>query len=94
MHAPPSTLVGYSTQPGNVAYDGTLNTTRPGLGIGVKLNVADEIQAVPTSEFPRPARRPAYSVLDVERFEALVGRAVEPWIAGLAAYLDDPGGLP
>ncbi|MEM8975113.1 MAG: caspase family protein [Pseudomonadota bacterium] len=23
MHAPPSTLIGYSTQPGNVAYDGT-----------------------------------------------------------------------
>lgn len=51
------------------------------------LNIAAEVEPVPTSEFPRPAQRPAYSVLDVTRFEAAVGRSVEPWIAGLAAYL-------
>lgn len=62
--------------------------------IARSLNIAEEILAVPTSEFPRPAHRPAYSVLEIERFEALVGRSVEPWIAGLTAYLDDPGGLP
>jgi len=62
--------------------------------IARSLNIADEILAVPTSEFPRPASRPAYSVLDVERFEAVMGRSVEPWIAGLTAYLDDLGGLP
>ena len=55
-------------------------------------NMAAEVLPVPTSEFPRPAHRPAYSVLDVDRFEHAVGRRVEPWIAGLAAYLsgDDP----
>ena len=42
---------------------------------------------VRTSEFPRPAPRPAYSVLDTEHFEAQVGRRVEPWVAGLTAYL-------
>ncbi len=41
----------------------------------------------PTSEVPRPAPRPAYSVLDTKRFETAVGRRVEPWIAGLTAYL-------
>lgn len=50
-------------------------------------NPAIEVRPIPTSEFPRPARRPSYSVLDVSRFEALVGRRVEPWVAGLAAYL-------
>ena len=42
---------------------------------------------VPTSEFPRPAQRPAYSVLDTRLFETAVGRRVETWISGLAAYL-------
>ena len=42
-----------------------------------------EIAAISSSEFPRPARRPAYSVLDVERYETIVGRPVEPWRSGL-----------
>ncbi len=42
---------------------------------------------VTTSEFPRPAKRPAYSVLDPSHFETTVGRRVEPWLAGLTAYL-------
>ncbi len=43
---------------------------------------------VTTAEFPRPAPRPAYSVLDVARFEQAVGRPVETWQAGLGAYFD------
>jgi dTDP-4-dehydrorhamnose reductase len=39
------------------------------------------------AEFPRPAVRPAWSVLDVHRFETAVGRRVEPWEMGLSEYL-------
>lgn len=46
-----------------------------------------DVLPVTTAEFPRPAPRPAWSVLDVERFESLVGRRVEPWVWGLADYL-------
>jgi dTDP-4-dehydrorhamnose reductase len=46
-----------------------------------------EVVPVTTQEFPRPAPRPAYSVLDVSRFEAAAGRRVEAWEAGLADYL-------
>ncbi|HKV09048.1 MAG TPA: dTDP-4-dehydrorhamnose reductase [Thermoanaerobaculia bacterium] len=51
--------------------------------------VSPEAQVLPvsTAEFPRPAPRPAYSVLAVDRFEAAVGRPVEPWEAGLSEYL-------
>lgn len=48
---------------------------------------AVEVEPVTTREFPRPAPRPAWSVLDVSRFEAAVGRRVEAWEAGLADYL-------
>jgi dTDP-4-dehydrorhamnose reductase len=46
-----------------------------------------EVVPVTTAEFPRPAPRPAYSVLDVSRFETVTGRRVEPWERGLSEYL-------
>jgi len=46
-----------------------------------------EVVPLTTAEFPRPAPRPAYSVLDVTRFEECVGRPVEPWERGLAETL-------
>jgi dTDP-4-dehydrorhamnose reductase len=48
-----------------------------------------EIEVVPvtTAEFPRPAPRPAYSVLDVTRFEEITRRRVEPWREGLEETL-------
>jgi len=46
-----------------------------------------EVLPVASDEFPRPAPRPAYSVLDVERYESLTGQGVEPWGLGLVEYL-------
>jgi dTDP-4-dehydrorhamnose reductase len=46
-----------------------------------------EVAAVTTAEFSLPAPRPAYSVLDVARFEEIAGRRVEPWEGGLAETL-------
>jgi dTDP-4-dehydrorhamnose reductase len=42
---------------------------------------------VASAEFPRPARRPAYSVLDGARLTRVLGRPLRPWRAALADYL-------
>ncbi|MBP7586502.1 MAG: dTDP-4-dehydrorhamnose reductase [Thermoanaerobaculia bacterium] len=55
--------------------------------IARRLDPAVEVVPIPTSEAPRPAPRPAFSVLAVDRFEQLAGRNVESWQDGLAKHL-------
>ncbi len=44
------------------------------------------VAPVTTDQFPRPARRPAYSVLSTERYERITGVAPDSWREGLAEY--------
>jgi dTDP-4-dehydrorhamnose reductase len=44
------------------------------------------IRPVTTAEFPRPARRPAYSVLSTKRYEEITGNQPASWKEGLEAY--------
>jgi dTDP-4-dehydrorhamnose reductase len=45
------------------------------------------VSPVSSSEFPRPAARPAYSVLSTERYERITGLKPESWEEGLREYL-------
>lgn len=45
------------------------------------------VRPVTTAEFPRPARRPAYSVLSTKRWETITGNTPASWTEGLEAYL-------
>ena len=45
------------------------------------------IKPVTTDEFPRPAKRPAYSVLSTERYQRLTGVGPASWREGLREYL-------
>jgi dTDP-4-dehydrorhamnose reductase len=45
------------------------------------------IHPVSSEEFPRPARRPAYSVLSTGRYEELTGVTADSWREGLREYL-------
>ncbi|MFO0974286.1 MAG: dTDP-4-dehydrorhamnose reductase [Phycisphaerae bacterium] len=49
--------------------------------------LATPVHPCSTAEFPRPARRPANSVLDTSRYESIVGFPMRPWQTGLAEYV-------
>lgn len=48
---------------------------------------ATDVTPVRSSAFPRPAKRPAYSVLSTERYERITGVKPESWEEGLREYL-------
>jgi len=51
--------------------------------------VGDQVTVtpVPSDTFPRPAKRPAYSVLSTDRYERITGANPESWEEGLREYL-------
>ena len=57
---------------------------------GLSIKVAPEaIEAVPTSAFPTPARRPANSRLDTHKLRETFGIALPPWQAGVDRMLTE-----
>lgn len=75
-----SGLVHYQNRPAVSWYEFAREIAR-------RLDPEVEVTPIPTSEAPRPAPRPAYSVLAVDRFEKLAGRSVESWQDGLTCHL-------
>lgn len=49
-----------------------------------------DVVPVATTEYPRPAPRPAWSVLSTDRLAAVLGRRLPPWRDALARYLGSP----
>lgn len=50
---------------------------------------APRVEAIATADYPTPAARPAYSVLDCSALQRDFGIALPDWREGLAAVLDD-----
>ncbi|MCA9103413.1 MAG: dTDP-4-dehydrorhamnose reductase, partial [Planctomycetales bacterium] len=46
-----------------------------------------ELQRITTADYPLPAKRPSYSVLDTSKYESLGGPAMPAWQQGVAEYL-------
>jgi dTDP-4-dehydrorhamnose reductase len=75
---------------GTVHVVNTGQTTWHGFASEIVRLLGAEIDVVPvtTDEFPRPAPRPAYSVLDTARLESLIGRSMPSWQDALERYLE------
>jgi len=54
-----------------------------------ELGAPVSVTPVTTEEFPRPAKRPPYSVLSTERYERMTGVRPENWREGLREYLSN-----
>jgi dTDP-4-dehydrorhamnose reductase len=67
-------------------------TTWHGFAVEIARLLSTEVEIAPvtTDAFPRPAPRPAYSVLDTSRLESLIDRPMPPWQDALTRYLEDP----
>lgn len=55
--------------------------------IAAATGAGTNVTPVSTAEFPRPAARPAYSVLSTERYERVTGVKPQSWEDGLREYL-------
>lgn len=67
-------------------------TTWHGLATEIvrRAHADSEVIPVTTAEFPRPAPRPAYSVLDTTHLSRLLGAPLPSWQDALARYLESP----
>jgi len=52
-------------------------------------NLPAAVRPVGSDKFPRPARRPAWSVLDTAKYRQTTGLSIRPWQDALADYLRD-----
>lgn len=50
---------------------------------------APQVLAIPTSEYPTPAKRPAYSCLDIASLQADFGITLPSWETGLDRVIDE-----
>jgi dTDP-4-dehydrorhamnose reductase len=82
-------LVQLAEQPGatgihHLAAAGSCSWNELAREVFERAEIACRVLPATTEDFPRPARRPAYSVLGSERVDAI---ALPPWRAGVAEYL-------
>lgn len=47
------------------------------------------VEAIPTTAYPTPARRPAFSVLDTAKLQRVFGLRLPDWAAGLALVMEE-----
>jgi dTDP-4-dehydrorhamnose reductase len=77
-----ATGVVHATNSGSTSWHGLATEIVHRLGADI------DLVAVTTAEFPRPAPRPAYSVLDTAHLAELLGRPMPGWREALGRYLE------
>jgi dTDP-4-dehydrorhamnose reductase len=77
------------TPAGHVSWHGFAEAIFEGAVARGLLPRAPRVEAITTADYPTPAARPAYSVLDCGALQRDFGIALPDWRAGLAATLDE-----
>ena len=76
------------TATGQTSWHGFAQAIFDGAVVRGLLDKAPRVVAIPTSEYPTPAARPAYSVLDTTKIRKDFGVALPGWHDALATTLD------
>lgn len=84
-----STGVWHLTASGETSWHGFAEAIVAGAHARGLLVRVPHIVPIATSDYPTPARRPAYSCLDLSKIEADHGIRMQTWQAALDAVLDD-----
>jgi dTDP-4-dehydrorhamnose reductase len=63
-----------------------------GIARGLLAETCATLEPIPTSGYPTPAHRPAYSVLSCDKLRAAFGLAMPDWEENLGLCLDEMGG--
>ena len=80
-------LYHYSGHPQCSWFDFAQEIFRQAAARGLLVKVP-QVSAITTAQYPTPARRPAWSVLDCTKFEQTFGIAPQDWLDDLARVLD------
>lgn len=73
----------------HVANDGIATWYEVAQHVFARAGRTDLLSPCTTEDFPRPARRPAFSVLDTSDFESIVKRPLPHWKDALDRFLDE-----
>lgn len=82
-------ISGGNWQPGIYHYsnDGVISWAQFAEAIAEQSGAACAVQSIPTSGYPTPAARPAYSVMNKAKIAATFSIPIKPWKEGLAACI-------
>lgn len=78
------------TATGETTWHGFAEAIVAGANAHGQLARAVPVEPIATADYPTPAARPAYSVLDTSRLVADLGIVLPDWTTGLAMILADP----
>lgn len=71
-------------------FDFTNEIKKQALEAGILTNKDCVVNPCSTSEYPTPAKRPAYSVLDKSKIQKELGISIPDWQASLAKFINSP----
>ncbi len=89
QHAPARSGTWHLTPTGHTSWHGFAEAIFAGAVERGLLLRAPRVEAITTADYPTPAARPAYSVLDTTALQNTFGIALPAWRAGLDRVLDE-----